>query len=119
MKKVSIPHFEKMADVYIKLLDDRYPSAEKILNTAKDLGIEGNIHAKIAIFTQMRDCIRQTAPKLFQSQTHREEFWTAMIEALEDLEDELDELEEEEEKEEEKEKGDKWGEAPEDELDLT
>lgn len=92
--------FELLAKQYMRLVQDRYPSASKILQLAQQLGISEDLLAQIIIFTQMRDGVRQTAPKLFRNDQHRQDLLSSYIDALEELEEEL---EEEEEKEEEKE----------------
>jgi type III secretion protein W len=55
--------------------------------------------AKIIVFTQMRDALRETSPKLFKSEQHRQDVLMTFLEALSSLEDELEEEEDEEEEE--------------------
>lgn len=100
--------FELIAKQFVNLLQERYPSGDKVLQTAGKLGIEKWILAKIIIFSQLRDAIREVAlSQFYRSIEHRNELYNAILEALEQLEDELDELLEGEEEEEEEEEGGK------------
>lgn len=101
--------FESIAKQFMSLAAERYPSAGKVLQLAVKLGIEKWIIAKIIVFSQLRDAIREVAiNQIYKSLQHRDELYLAILEALEDLEDQLDELrekEEEGEEEEEQEEG--------------
>jgi type III secretion protein W len=99
--------FESMAKQFMVLAAERYPSAAKVLQLAAKLGIEKYLIAKIIVFSQLRDAIREVAMnQIYKSIQHRDELYMAIIEALEDLEDELEETidrdEDEEAEEEEK-----------------
>lgn len=96
--------FEVLAKMFIRLLAERYMSPEKILQTAKALGLAEEIAAQIIIYAQMRDGIRQVAPRYYRSQQHKEEVSKSFLDALEDLEDQLEELEEFQQEEERKRK---------------
>jgi len=92
--------FESMAKQFMSLAQERYPSSAKVFQTAIKLGIEKWITAKIIVFSQMRDAVREVAMNLiFKSLQHRDELYLAVLEALEDLEDQLEELLEKEEQE--------------------
>lgn len=97
--------FESMAKQFMTLAAERYPSASKVLQAAAKLGIEKWLIAKIIVFSQLRDAIREVAMnQIYKSIQHRDELYMAIIEALEDLEDQLEEeVEKEEEKQEESE----------------
>lgn len=111
-------NFESMSKLFMGLAGDRYPTSDKVLQSAVRLGIEKWIQAKIIAFSQLRDAIREVAVnQIYRSLQHRDELYLAILEALEELEDELEELleregsgegegeeEEEEEGKEEKEK---------------
>ncbi len=98
--------FELLSKQFVTLLQERYPSQEKVLQSASKLGIEKWILAKIIIFSQLRDAIREVAlNQLYRSVDHRNELYNAIIETLEQLEDELDELLEDEEEEDSGQKG--------------
>lgn len=93
--------FESLAKQFMSLAGERYPSSAKVFQTAIKLGIEKWITAKIIVFSQMRDAVREVAMNLiFKSLQHRDELYLAVLEALEDLEDQLEELMEKEENEE-------------------
>ena len=106
--------FELIAKQFMEICSERYPSPEKIMRAAPRLGIEKWIIAKIIVFSQMRDAIREVAlNQVYKSLQHRDELYMALIETLEDLEDKWEEEqenegdedeEEEEEKDEDKEK---------------
>ena len=96
--------FEMLAKLFMKAVQERYPSADKILQLGAQLGLSEEVLAQIIIFTQMRDGVRQVAPRLFKSDQHRQDLLNAFIDAIEELDERLEEEEEEEEKEKEKEK---------------
>ena len=89
----SIINFEMLSKIFINLLKERYITSDKILLLCRQLGITDEIAAKIIIYTQMRDAIRQTSRRLYKSDKHREEVLLAFIETLEELEEELEEEE--------------------------
>lgn len=98
--------FETISKQFMGLAAERYPSAIKVLQMATKLGIEKWILAKIIVFSQLRDAIREVAMnQIYKSLQHRDELYMAILEALEDLEDQLEELAEKEEEEEGKEEG--------------
>lgn len=90
-------NFETLARILMKLLQERYPTPDKILKLAFVLGISEELAAQIVIFTQYRDAMRHISPKLFKSERHRQEVLMALMETLSDLEDEYSEEEEEDE----------------------
>ena len=88
--------FEKMAVAFLKIISDRYPSLEKILDSIH-FSTFMDILGKIITCNQFRDALPQTSTAfLFRSLQHRDEVKKAILDALEKLEDELEELEEEE-----------------------
>ncbi len=107
MQGIELPdriNFEVLAKLFMKLLQERYPSIEKIFQMAIQLGLHKEWIAQMIIFTQMRDGVRQVAPKLFKSEQHRQEVLKSFIDALEELDEKEEEEEEEEEEKKEKEK---------------
>lgn len=95
--------FELLAKQFVMLLQERYPTGDKVLQMASKLGIDKWILAKIIVFSQLRDAIREVAlNQLYRSVQHRDELYNAILEALEALEEELDEYREKEEQEREK-----------------
>ena len=86
-------NFEILAKSFMKLLSERYVSPDKLFQLARILGISEDDMAQIIIFMQMRDAIRNTAPKLYKSIKHRQDILEAIIEALEELEEEEEENE--------------------------
>lgn len=95
-------NFESMAQAFMTLVEERYPTAERVLALSKKLGIENDIRAQIIVFSQFRDAVRGVArDQIYRSVQHRDEVFNAIIEALEGLEDELEELESAEEETEE------------------
>lgn len=96
--------FELLAKQFMSLAADRYPSADKVLQSANKLGIEKWLIAKIIVFSQMRDAVREVAVnQIYQTFQHRDEVYMALIEALENLEDELEDQEEDNESDDEEE----------------
>lgn len=90
--------FELLSRIFIKILSERFMNPDKIIQTAKFLGIAEETAAQIVIYSQMRDAIKQIAPRYFRDIKHRDEILKAFIDTLEKLEDQLEEEKEEEEK---------------------
>ena len=88
--------FQLLAKLFVKFLMERYPSADKVLQLGVQMGLEDEMIAELIIFTQMRDAVRQVAPKLFRNDPHRQEVLKIFIETLEELEEKLDEESDEE-----------------------
>ncbi len=89
--------FQLLADQFMKLIAERYPSTDKILKLAPLLGISEEYLAQVIIFTQYRDAMRQVSPRLFKSDKHRQDFLKTLLDALSELEDLIDDEEEEDE----------------------
>jgi type III secretion protein W len=88
--------FENLARAFMKFLVERYPSSDKLLSIAKQLGFEEDILAEVIIFSQMKDAVRQISPRLYRSEQHKQDILATFLETLEDLEDQLEEDEDEE-----------------------
>jgi type III secretion protein W len=99
--------FENLAKAFMKLILEKYPSADKILQVGAQLGLKDELIAEIIIFSQMRDAIRQVATRLYRSQQHRQDLLATFLDTLEELEEKLEEEEEEKEEEEEEEEKNK------------
>ncbi|MEI8301018.1 MAG: type III secretion system gatekeeper subunit SctW [Chlamydiota bacterium] len=97
---LSVPNmvnFQNLAKIFMNILKERYPSVQRILSFAGLLGISEEILAKIIVFTQCRDALRNVSPKLFKSDQHRQDILTTFIETLSELEDKLEDEEDKEE----------------------
>lgn len=93
--------FENMAKQFMTLAEERYPSADKVLQAAAKLGVQ-SIEEKIIVISVFRDAVREVAVnKIYRSIQHRDDLFNAIIEALEELEDQLDNALSKEEEEEE------------------
>ncbi len=88
--------FENLARAFMKFLVERYPSSDKLLAIAKQLGFEEDILAEVIVFSQMKDAVRQISPRLYRSEQHKQDILATFLETLEDLEDQLEEDEDEE-----------------------
>lgn len=93
--------FQMLAKLFVKFLLERYPSAEKVFQMGVQLGLSDEIIAEIIIYSQMRDAVRQVAPRLYRNEQHKQDILKTILEALDTLEDKLEELAEEEEGEDE------------------
>lgn len=90
--------FEGLSKQFMTLVGDRYPSEEKVLQSAQRLGIDKWLRAKIIVLSQLRDAIREVAKeRIYRSIQDRDKLYDAIIITLENLEDELQELEQQEE----------------------
>lgn len=85
--------FEVLARLFIKFLQERYPSADKVRQLGTLLGLSDELLAQVILGTQMRDAVRQVAPRLFKSEQHRQDVLMAFIDALAELEEEMEENE--------------------------
>lgn len=92
--------FELLAKQFVKFLNERFMTPDKILQSARLLGIAHETIAQLIIFTQMRDAIKQISPRYYRTPQQRDELLQAFIKALEMIEDLLEEEEEKEGKEE-------------------
>ncbi len=91
--------FEALSKLFMKFLQERYPTADKILQMAAQLGLSDEWIGQVIILTQMRDGVREVAPKLFKSQQHQQDVLKSYIDAIEDLDKRIEEGEEEEDEE--------------------
>lgn len=94
--------FQTIAKLFIKILAERYINPDRIIETAKTLGLSEETAAQIIIYTQMRDALKQIAPRYYRNLQHRDELIKSFIGALDKLEDELEEEEQEEKNKEKK-----------------
>jgi type III secretion protein W len=87
------PHalsFDALAKEFIRLVEERYPSALKLLKEAEKLGVLDDTE-KIIILMQYRDAIRGLSPRLYKSLRHRQDLLHVILEALDELEEEEEE----------------------------
>jgi len=94
--------FETIARIFVKILAERYINPDKIFQLSKLLSISEEAAAQLIIYTQMRDALKQIAPRYFRNPQHRDELMKTFIDTLDKLEDQLEEEGEEEEKEKKK-----------------
>ena len=86
-------NFQELAKQFVKIVEDRYPSALKILRQVEKMGVLGN-EEKGLLLTQFRDAVRQLSPRLYSSTRHKQDLLLALISALEELEGNDEEEEE-------------------------
>jgi type III secretion protein W len=79
--------FEVLARILAKIIAERFMNPEKIMQSGKLLGIAEEPAAQIIIYSQMRDALKQIAPKYFRDGRHRDELLKAFLDTLEKLED--------------------------------
>ncbi len=95
---ISFPsriQFEILAKQLIKFLTERFLSPEKILQTAVRFGISDETIAQVIIFTQMREALKQIAPRYFRNPKQRDELFQVFLKTLDELEAELSSEEQE------------------------
>ncbi|MBS0616207.1 MAG: type III secretion system gatekeeper subunit SctW [Verrucomicrobia bacterium] len=88
--------FEMLAKLFVKFLQERYPSVDKAMQLGGQLGLSDEAVAMMIIFVQYRDAVRQVAPRLFRDEKHRQDMLTCFIETLEEIDETLEEEEEKE-----------------------
>ncbi len=91
--------FETLAKQLVKFLAERYMNSEKVLQSARLLGISDNPMAQILVYTQMRDALKQIAMRYYRNPQHFQELSKAVLDALEQLEEQWEEEDENEEEE--------------------
>ncbi len=91
-------NFEMLARIFMRFIQERYPSVDKALLLSQQMGIADEELAQLIIYLQFRDAMRQVAPRLFRDERHRQEMLMCFIETLEELEEELEEEEEKDKK---------------------
>lgn len=87
--------FELLAKQLVKFLAERFISPEKILQASLQFGISEETIAQVIVFTQMREALKQIAPRYYRNPKQRDELYQIFLKTLEDLENELEEEEEE------------------------
>ncbi len=97
-------NFETLARIFMRFIQERYPSVDKALLLSQQMGIADEELAQLIIYLQFRDAMRQVAPRLFRDERHRQDLLMCFMETLEDLEEELEEEEEKDKKEKKKKK---------------
>ncbi len=78
--------FEKLAQQFIHLVEERYPSVLKLLKQLEKFGPLDDLE-KIIVLMQYRDGIRQLSPRLYKSIRHRQDLLLVILESLEELEE--------------------------------
>lgn len=96
--------FQLLAEKFMHLIAERYPSTDKILRLAQLLGVSEEYLAQIILFTQYRDAMRNVSPRLFKSDRHRQDLLRSTMDALSELEDLLEEEDKDEDEDEEDDK---------------
>lgn len=86
--------FESLARSFMKFLQERYPSPDKVAQLLKSLGIPDELIAHLIVGMQFRDACRGVAPRLFRSDQHRQDLLMSFIEYLEEIDEQLEEAEE-------------------------
>jgi type III secretion protein W len=80
-----------VARQFMNIAAERFLSADKIIQAAVKAGAQ-TTEQKIILITQMRDAVRQVSiHHIFRSVQHRDEMFSAILEALSDLEDQIEE----------------------------
>lgn len=87
--------FEELAKQFMEILQDRYPSGDKILQQYLKKWYLAATGDSILLSLYHR-ALRETSGKLYRNNQHRQELSNAMIDGLEELYDQLEEDEEEE-----------------------
>lgn len=95
----SIPYpsqltFQILSRVFVQMLGEKYPSAEKALRVMRLLGITDDLIATVIVLTLYRDGIRQVSPRFFKQDKQRQDLLMAILDAIEELDEELEEEEE-------------------------
>ncbi len=88
---------ESLSLQFVSLLEERYPSADKVLQLLSKMGLENaSTLGKIYALSQFRDALNEVSPEFYRSNKHKEEVRDSILTALETLEQQYDEEIEEE-----------------------
>lgn len=87
-------NFESLAKLFVKMLAEKYLSPDRIQQTAAALGISAEVAAQIVVYSQMRDALRNIAPRFFRNPQHRDDLLKHFLDLLEKLEEQYEEEEE-------------------------
>jgi type III secretion protein W len=90
--------FESMARIFMRFIQERYPSVDKARLLSQQMGIAKEELAQVIVYLQFRDAMRQVAPRLFRDERHRQELLMCFMETLEEIEEKLEEEEEKDKK---------------------
>ncbi|MBS0624246.1 MAG: hypothetical protein JSS62_06470 [Verrucomicrobia bacterium] len=83
--------FEMMAKSFMKLVQDRYPSSQKVRKEL-DVALHPSVdEERIILLTQYRDAVRGLSPRMYQNIKHKQDLLLAIIDALTELEPEEEE----------------------------
>ena len=86
-KNNSAQYFETLSKTYIKLIEEKYISPDKVLQMVKSLNLP-SIKAQSIILTFMRDATRQTSLELYNnSNKKRQDVLNAIMGAIKKLEE--------------------------------
>lgn len=77
--------FETLAKTFMRLVNDRYPTADKMNKAIEQLNIHSDPE-KVIFLSQFQSAVRNLSPRLYQSIKHRDDLLLAFISALEQLE---------------------------------
>lgn len=76
-------NYQNLAKIFVKILQDPYPSPDKILYYKNDLNIVPSLASQEAVFNIMCSAIKNVSPKLFKNAKHKEEVLSCFLIALE------------------------------------
>jgi len=87
-------HFETLAKIFMKYLQDRYPGMEKVFLIAIELGISSEVYSQEVLFTLFYDAFKHISPKLFRTSQHKQDVMMSFLDALDEVQDQIEEKEE-------------------------
>lgn len=76
-------NYQNLAKIFVKILQDPYPSPDKILFYKNDLNIVSNLASQEAVFNVMCSAIKNVSPRLYRNNKHKDEVLSCFLIALE------------------------------------
>jgi len=76
-------NYQNLAKLFVRILQDKFPSPDKILNLKRDLKIEPFLHSQEAVLSVMCSGIKGTSPRLYKNEKHKIEILNCFLLALE------------------------------------
>ena len=84
-------NYQNLAKIFVNILQDPYPSPDKILSLKYNLNISSNLLSQEAVLNIMCSGIKNVSPRLYKNQKHQEEVLSCFLISLEAIDNVLDE----------------------------
>lgn len=111
-------NFEVLSKFFVKLLQEKFPSLDKVKQMGVMMEINQNPEGQMVVFTNMKEGLRQVAPKLFKNEKHKRDLQMLFLQILDELEETLEKEEEQKERKKKREESEQEKKKKKEELEL-